>query len=41
MIKDNDEKLRQQVIELCGTDDPDVILSELRNIKEEEVFRYG
>ena len=34
-----EELARQRVIELCGSDDPDIIASTLRELKEEEIYR--
>ncbi|MCF7875361.1 MAG: hypothetical protein K9L99_05825 [Candidatus Omnitrophica bacterium] len=33
------EIARQKIIELCGSDDPDIIASTIRELKEEEVYR--
>jgi len=39
-MPNNDEKdIRQRVIDLCGSDDEEVVLAKLRELKEEKVFR--
>lgn len=35
-----DNAIKQKVLELCGTDNPEEVLATLRELKEEKVFRF-